>query len=381
VKKLTALLLSALLIGSSLEATAPPATVDARMNATIDEALTALYNLDIPEAKAKFNLLSAQYPEHPIGLYGFTTTLWWELTNEYDEKNDTLEKEFLASVEQTIQRTRALIKKGDPSGVGHLCLGGALGLQARWDAIQGHWLAAYRHGKRAFDIQKKAIEINPELYDAYLGPGIFHYYVAVLPAAVKLFARMIFGGSKEQGLEEIRLAMTRGQFSRTPARLFLVNIYANNEKDPATALALLREGRTGFPDSPFFHFVELLLLGDAHEWDTLESEAQDFLARIKSGHPHYGPRFEHRGLYALANSYLGRKETDRALALYTRVLEEFPFEDRWISLSYLNRGKTYDLLGRRDEALADYRTVLQRRDVWELHDQAKALIRRPFHPE
>lgn len=367
-------------MGSSLQATAPPATVDARMNATIDEALTALYNLDIREAKAKFNLLSAQYPEHPIGLYGFTTTLWWELTNEYDEKNDTLEKEFRASVEQTIQRTRALIKTGDPSGVGHLCLGGALGLQARWDAIQGHWLAAYRHGKRAFDIQSKAIEINPELYDAYLGPGIFHYYVAVLPATVKLFARMIFGGSKEQGLQEIRLAMTQGQFSRTPARLFLVNIYANNEKDPTTALALLREGRKGFPDSPFFHFVELLLLGDAHEWDTLESEAQDFLARIKSGHPNYGPRFEHRGLYALANSYLGRKETDRALALYTRVLEDFPFEDRWISLSYLNRGKTYDLLGRREEALADYRMVLHRRDVWELHDQAKALIQRPFHP-
>lgn len=378
---MTALFLSGVMIGSSLPAATTPATVDAHMNTTIEQALTALYNLDFPEAKAKFTLLSEQYPTHPIGLYGFTTTLWWELTNEYDEKNDALEQEFLASADRTIQMTQNMIKKGDPSGVGHLCLGGALGLIARWDAIQGHWLAAYRHGKRAFKTQKKAIEINPELYDAYLGPGIFHYYVAVLPATVKFFARMIFGGSKEQGLEEIRLAMTRGHFSRTPARLFLVNIYANNEKDPSTALDLLREGRKNFPDSPFFHFVELLLLGDAQEWDRLEAESKDFLARIKEGRPHYGKRFEHRGLYALANSYLGRKETDQALTLYNRILTEFPFEDRWISLSILNRGKTYDLLNRREAALADYRTVLQRRDVWELHDQAKALIRRPFHPD
>ena len=87
---------------------------------------------------------------------------------------------------------------------------------------------------------------------------------------------------------------------------------------------------------------------------------------------------EHRGLFALANSYLGKRDTDNALTLYTRILRDFPFEDRWISMSYLNRGKTYDLLGRREEALADYRVVLKRRDVWQLHDKAKALVRRPY---
>jgi hypothetical protein len=125
------------------------------------------------------------------------------------------------------------LKKGDPTGEIRLCLGGALGLKGRWDAIQGHWLAAYKNGKKAFDVQDEAIKSNPELYDAYLGVGIFHYYVAVLPAAVKIFARMIFGGSKAQGLREINLAKDKGRFSRTAALLFLVNLHVNNEKDPA----------------------------------------------------------------------------------------------------------------------------------------------------
>ncbi|MBK8576499.1 MAG: tetratricopeptide repeat protein [Elusimicrobia bacterium] len=372
------LLLCGVLAGGSLRASAPSATVNEHMNTEIDAALTDLYNLDIDKAKTGFRQMIDQYPEHPMGLYGLTTSLWWELTNEYDEKNETLEKEFLATARQTIAMTNTLIQQGDPSGVGRLCQGGALGLVARWDAIQGRWMSAYRNGKQAFDLQSKAIEINPELYDAYLGPGIFHYYVAVLPAAIKFFARMVFGGSKTQGLEEIRLSMTRGRFSRTAARLFLVNIYTNNEKDPTTALTLLREGRKDYPDSPFFHFIELLILEEAKEWDALETGAEDFLNRIKTNQPYYAPKLEHRGLFALANSYLGKRQTDKALTLYNRILNDFPFEDRWISMATLNRGKTNDLLGRREDALADYRAVLKRRDVWQLHDKAKALIRRPY---
>lgn len=368
------------LASNDIHAQAPSVTADEHMNTAIDAALADLYNLNFEKAKAGFRQMTIDYPGHPIGPYGLTTALWWELTNEYDEKNAVLEKEFFAANDHLVQMTRRAIKQGDPSGIHRLCLGGSLGLLARWDAIQGHWLAAYRNGKQAFDLQMEAIKLNPELYDAYLGPGIFHYYVAVLPKAAKFFAHMVFGGSKTQGLDEIRLSMTKGRFSRTAARLFLVNIYTNNEKDPATALDLLREGRKEYPDSPFFQFVELLVLEEAREWDALETGATDFLARIQSGHPHYGANLEHRGLFALANSYLGKRETDKALALYTRILNDFPFEDRWISMTYLNRGKTFDLLGRREEALADYRAVLKRRDVWQLHDKAKVLIRRPFKP-
>ena len=349
------------------------------MAATIDSALTALYNLDHAKAQAEFRALADQYPDNPIGPYGLTTALWWELTNEFDENNPALENDFLNAAQTTIKMTENRLTSGaDPDGVARLCRGGALGLVARWDALQGHWLAAYRKGKQAFTLQKEAIAANPDLYDAYLGPGIFHYYVAVLPAGIKTLARMVFGGSKEQGLEEIRLAMTHGQFSKTAARLFLVNIYTNNEKDPDTALALLREGRTDFPDSPFFHLVELMVLDEAQKWDELETGALDFLARIDAGQPFYSQRLRHRGSFVLANSFLGRGEAARAVADYDRILAAATVDDRWITMTYLNRGKAHDLMGQRELALTDYRSVLKRRDVWGLHDQAKELKRRPY---
>ncbi|MBI4396244.1 MAG: tetratricopeptide repeat protein [Elusimicrobia bacterium] len=354
------------------------------LNAGVDDdvaaGLSALYNLNYEEAQRNFHAITEQSPGNPLGPYALTTALWWELTNEYDEKNPALEREFLAAANRAIVFAKKKSEDEDASGLSHLCLGGALGLKSRWEAIQGQWIKAYLHGKQAFKAQERAIELNPELYDAYLGVGIFHYYTATLPATVRVLARLVFGGNKEQGLNEIRLAMAKGHFSRTAARLFLIGIYNNTEKDYPAALALVREGRKEFPQSSFFHFVELLTLENARDWEGVRAGAHDFLARVERQEPSYLKKYVHRAYFSLANSYLGENRPPEALAIYNSILEKYPLEDRWISLTYLNRGKAFDLLGRREEALKDYRAVLKRRDVWGLHDQAKELIDRPHQP-
>ncbi len=353
---------------------------DPSRDALVQTGLTALYNLDYEGAYRAFRRLETENPDDPLGPYALTTAHWWELTNEFDEKNPELERRFLEAADRTVETARRRRADGKDAAQDLLCLGGALGLKSRWDAIQGHWLRAYRHGKAAYNAQKKALELDPELYDASLGVGIFHYYTSTLPKVVKILARLVFGGNKEEGLREIRLAMTRGRFSRTAARLFLIGIYNNTEKDYDQALALVREGRREFPESSFFHLLELLTLENRREWDALRQGAEDFLARIEEGRPSYRPQYRRRGHYLRGNAFLGEGRYAEALAVYDRVLAEFPSEDRWISLTLLNRGRTHDLLGQRDRALADYRAVLKRRDVWGLHDQARELLDRPSAP-
>lgn len=342
------------------------------------QGLRDLFNLNYAGAQKNFNALESLFPDNPLGPYSQTTVMWWELTNEFDEKNPLLERRFLNKANRTIALCRKLLKKnGDPTGDVHLCLGGALGLKARWEAIQSRWIKAYFDGKDAYDAQREAIKINPQLYDAYLGVGIFHYYTATLPAVVKVLAKLVFGGNREQGISEIRLAMTKGRFSRTAAQLFLVGIYSG-EKNYAEALALARDGRKEYPQSPFFHFLELLLLESDGQAEALRAGALDYLDRIKKGESCYFEKYTHRGLYALANSYLLEKRAQEALAIYDDILAKYRLEDRWISLTYLHRGEAHDLLGEREKALADYRAVLSRRNVWEIHDQARRLIEKPY---
>ena len=347
----------------------------------IDDGLRALYYLDYSKANEDFRELTDRFPASPLGPYAVATGWWWELTNEFDERNPALEKQFLAAADRAAAFARKSIKtSGDPDGEAHLCLGGALGLKARWEAIQGKWLAAYRDGKQAFDAQEQAIAVNPKMYDAYLGVGIFHYYTATLPAVVKVLAKLIFGGNKQQGLDEIRAAMDKGRFSRTAARLFMVGILVNDDKNPSAGLALVREGRREYPGSPFFHLLEMLVLDEAKDWDGLEREADDFLTRTKKGEPFYNPIYEHRALWSLGNAALGRGDAARAVEIYDGILRDFPLEDRWITMTYLNRGRAYDRLGERDKAVADYRAVLKRRNVWGLRDKAKHFLQEADRP-
>jgi hypothetical protein len=46
-------------------------------------------------------------------------------------------------------------------------------------------------------------------------------------------------------------------------------------------------------------------------------------------------------------------------------------------MTFLNRGRAHDRLGEREKAIADYNEVLKRRNVWQLHDKAKALLKTP----
>jgi tetratricopeptide (TPR) repeat protein len=375
VKRPVALLLAAGLALPLPAETTPPSAQDV----LIEGGLTDLYNLQYAAARKKFTQLSEKFPDQPLGAYALAMALWWELTNEFDEQNDALEKEFLATVDRAVSQSTAALPRDD-DGSALLCLGGALGLRGRWDAIQGHWIKAYRDGKRAFNAQRDAIKKNPHLYDAYLGVGIFHYYTATLPAVVKVLARFIFGGNKAEGLAEIRLAMTKGKFSRTAARLFLAGITLNNEKDPAGALALVRDGRKEYPRSSFFHFLELLMLEGAGDWPALKEGAEDYIAKTETKDPFYSPNHLHRGYYMRANSRLGAGDPTGALEEYDALLARFTVEDRWMTLALLHRGMAHDALGKREEALKNYRAVLTRRDVWELHNQARTLIRKPYRP-
>jgi hypothetical protein len=363
-----------------LLALAAPLRAQAPKDALIEEGLRALYYLDHARAKSAFGRLQKEFPESALGDYALATALWWELTNEFDESDPALEKEFLAAARRATETARARIKAGDPDGEARLCLGGALGLEARWEAIGGEWLAAYRHGRAAFKAQEEAIAVNPQMYDAYLGVGMFHYYAATLPAVVKVLAKLMFGGNKQQGLEEIRAAMEKGRFSRTAARLFLVGITVNNEKKPLEALELVRQGRKEYPGSPFFQLVEMMVLEEAGRWDELEKEAKDFLARVETGEPHYRRTLAHRALFCLGNAALGRKDPEAAVAIYDRVIREAPSQDRWVTWTYLNRGRARDRLWEREAAEKDYREVLARRDVWGLHDRAKAHLKKPDRP-
>ena len=65
---------------------------------------------------------------------------------------------------------------------------------------------------------------------------------------------------------------------------------------------------------------------------------------------------------------------------FGKSLGESGASSRSLTLARLELGKTLDLQSKRDEALAQYRTVAAAEDVAGSQQEAKGLLRRPYRP-
>jgi len=72
------------------------------------------------------------------------------------------------------------------------------------------------------------------------------------------------------------------------------------------------------------------------------------------------------------DSKLALHQPQEAAAWFTQGIENTAYPAKgWITYCYLRRAQTFDLLGRREDALKDYRTALERDNFWDSRLYAK----------
>lgn len=347
----------------------------------IHQGLRWLYHSQYDQARAIFAQVSRRYPEDPAGDFFLAATDWWQLAENLDHPPSQIEALLEEHCARTIQRAQATLKAAtevETLAQTYFYMGGAYGFKGRWAVTQGHWLSAYRSGKRGVHFLRLALDYDPELYDAYLGLGIYDYYTDVLPRLQRVLARLFIRGDRQRGLEELHLAKERGRYATVEATLFLIEIYTEREQTPEHALPLAQQLRQEFPESPAMHFALMMALFHQKDWTGLREEANGYLRRIQAQDPYYTAKGMAPALYCLAMSYLrGEKDLDRAHAMLTQIIETSPEPSRWVTFAHLRRGQIADLQGKRELAKENYRDVLDRQDVGESYRYAKEYLKRP----
>ena len=125
--------------------------------------------------------------------------------------------------------------------------------------LRGEYLAAARDGKQAMDSLERALELQPRLYDANFGIGLYHYYADVAPATAKMVRWLLLlpGGDRKQGLKEMLEARNRGALLVGEADYQLHLVYLWYEGSTSRALELLSALRQKYPatrcSSPVWH--------------------------------------------------------------------------------------------------------------------------------
>jgi len=210
--------------------------------------------------------------------------LWWRIALDPDTRlHDAL---FLRTVERAIRAAEQWTKDEPARAEAWFALGAASGARAQWRVERKQRLAAARDGKRIKTVLERALDLDPHLHDARFGIGLYRYYAAVAPAALRLFRWFLLlpGGNREEGLQQMIDSYERGGVFRDEAAYQLHRIYLWYEDRPADALTLIRELQQRHSRNPLFALIDATIL-DAYFQDAEASTRvlRTLIARAESG--------------------------------------------------------------------------------------------------
>lgn len=348
----------------------------------LDQGLWWMYHLRYDKAHELFNQFATENPKNPAGYFHMAASDWWHLAQDFDFELPEIEQRFYLNADKAIEAAKSTVKESkDPKvkALAYLYWGGAEGLRGRWLVAKKHWVKAYFAGKNGEHFLRLAIKEDPELYDAYMGLGIYDYFTDTLPGAVGVLSGLFIRGDRVRGLKELELAIEKGRHARVESKIFLIEIYTSEENADAKALPLAEELHREFPLSPAMHLAKVMCLYGMKNWEPMMAAAEDFKKKSEAETPLYTKKGVRPALYCLGvGSLWGRHDMDAAFKYFNDILDQGIDTSRWVTFAYLRRGQIYDRRGEREKALADYKKVLERKNFWGAHREARRGLEKAY---
>ena len=238
--------------------------------ATACHGMQLLMDGDIDGAIQVFRQVEQADPESPLGYVLEADANWWKIYltegnltdpdvfEALSEKVTPYDAEFLRLNNLAIQKAQAQIHNHQDQARAYLYQGLAYALEARLEALRDHALATARAGKQMLRLSNAALKLDPTLYDADLGVGIYNYFEATLPTYVKMLRFLIHlpGGSREVGLQQLQTAAEKGEVTKGEAQFHLAkNFSRNNEQQYARSLEIFQAMVREYPDNPLWKLL------------------------------------------------------------------------------------------------------------------------------
>ena len=380
---------------AAVSAALPPDVIALRR-----EGNAALYNMDYATARAKFEEIRKQVPQHPAGDIYVATVIWIEHLNksrrlqtslyqsesnfyagadkakednEGDAVDPSLDRAFRDRMAQAKTKALGLVARNKNDADAQYFLGAYYGVMAGYEASTARkFYSAMRNGSRSVDAHEKTLKLNPNYYDAYLSVGMYDYIVGNLPFMYKAMAAIVgVRGNKQRGITRLKRIVEKETATADDARVMLLAIY-QNEKRYEDALALLDQLSAKYPRSYLiklekaYTLVSLKRANDAYA--AFEDLLKDPAAAAAVDLIHY----------QYAEALALNKEHKRAAEHFLEVPKSKGADANLATLALLRAAQVYDLAGQRNDAVAQYKAVLTRPNVYDTREQAEKGLKQPF---
>lgn len=313
------------------------------------------FDLNFAAAEQTIDSVITLFPKHPKG-YFFKGSLYFYQMVAGDPKRLS-DEAFIAWCEKTVEIAEAYRETASDKIESEFYLGLAYGNLGRFHAALGDWIKAFYYGRKTKSLHDDIIHKNKAYYDAYLSVGLYNYYAATMPKFVEVLANIFgLGGDRDLGLRQLETASVKGTLARVEAKFLLANIFME-EGNYDESVVMYRSLRSEFPGNPFLMTQEAMVHYLADHFDTAQQLCSSALSKSQS-------RFPSAEIFA--HHFLGRvaklnRDWDKAIDHFQRAAKlsasyrMYKSMDGWIAgATYYQLGETYELAGKRDQAIKMY---------------------------
>ena len=349
----------------------------------VRRGIDKIYNVEFEAAESLFQEVRERYPEHPVSYFMDAMVDWWRIS--LDKRHYTYDDQFRRKIDRVIAVTDSLLAR-EPKNVTALFFkGGALGFRGRYHAVRGAYLDAVNDGKEGLDILQECQKIAPGNHDIMLGTGLYNYFAEVMPEKYPLLKpAMLFlpKGDRKIGLLQLKAAANKAQYAEVEAKSVLISAYYTFEKDARSALPYAKELAQRFPRNPSFQRSLGRCLVRLGPLDTMELVWRDVLVKYMDKAFGYDEFAAREALYYIGVARMIAGDYDLALRYFykcdeaSRLLDEEP--SGFMAKLNLKVGQIYDLQGRRELAIKQYKKVADWKDYDGTVEQAERYQTTPY---
>lgn len=370
----------------------------------------ALFNLDYDAARKNFKEMAVAFPNYPAGPQFLADTLWAETlyqtrrlqsslygsddtfySTSDDKADPKVVDEFRTLTRQARQLTEARLKQF-PNDVEALYFMGAIeGLKASFEeTVERRHFAALKDGSDAVDKHREVIKLDPSYRDAEITIGLYDYTVGALPLPVKIAAGMFgFRGSKKRGLATLDRVAKEGNWVHDEAKTLLIVLYTR-EKRFGEAAAYAKELAAKYPRNYLYRLETADALVSQAAMERQANHSTAITATESEAFATFESLLKDKAVRDTAVRFLDLIHFKYGEALMTagqfdRAAEEFlasaaapGAQQGMVTMAHLYAAKSLDLAGKRNDALAQYRAVLARPNVYDAHDQAQSGLKEAY---
>jgi tetratricopeptide (TPR) repeat protein len=352
--------------------TPPSLTLQARR--TVD----LIYNMEFDAALKAAQTVIDMAPDHPAGYFYRAATFWqWRLMARHPQQRAALLAQFQEDIGRTLQVAERL--PAARAAEAAFYLGAGYGTQARMHITEKQYFKALRAARKGGAYLQRCVELDPTRHDAYLGLGVYHYFLARVPGFVRGIAQWLVGldGNRDRGLQELEHARTQSPLAAPEAASMLAKIYASGAEQQYHRARFLLEGLVQqYPNNVDYRYRLLLVLAHLGLWEHARQTSQALVRDIEHGKLPYARPWLLLLHYRIAETYVLQGEHATALPLLS-ALQAQTLDEALRPWVYLRLGNVYDLRGERQLAYAYYQRVAGHDGVEEL---AARYVTTPFTP-